>query len=57
MKQFEKIELELDASKKSYETLEASYKALEQNSNAALQGSIDQNRSLLDEIQIKESEL
>jgi chemotaxis protein MotB len=57
MKQFEKIELELDASIKSYETLEASYKALEQNSNAALQESIDQNRSLLDEIQIKESEL
>lgn len=57
MKQFEKIELELHASIKSYETLEASYKALEQNSNAALQESIDQNRSLLDEIQIKESEL
>ncbi len=57
MTQFEKIEMELDRSKKSYETLEDSYKALEQNSNAALQESIEQNRGLLDEIQLKESEL
>ena len=57
MIQFEKIEMELDRSKKSYETLEDSYKALEQNSNAALQESIEQNRGLLDEIQLKESEL
>jgi chemotaxis protein MotB len=57
MTQFEQIEMELDRSKKSYETLEDSYKALEQNSNDALQESIEQNRSLLDEIQLKESEL
>lgn len=57
MTQFEQIEMELDLSKKSYETLEDSYKALEQNSNAALQESIEQNRGLLDEIQLKESEL
>lgn len=57
MDQFEQIEVELDRSKKSYETLQDSYKALEQNSNAALQESIEQNRSLLDEIQLKESEL
>ncbi|MDC1439467.1 OmpA family protein [Flavobacteriaceae bacterium] len=57
MTQFEQIEMELDRSKKSYETLEDSYKALEQNSNAALQESIEQNRDLLDEIQLKESEL
>ncbi len=57
MTQFEQIEMELDRSKKSYETLEDSYKALEQNSNAALQESIEQNRGLLDEIQVKESEL
>ena len=57
MTQFEQIEMELDRSKKSYETLEDSYKALEQNSNAALQESIEQNRGLLDEIQLKESEL
>jgi chemotaxis protein MotB len=57
MIQFEQIEMELDRSKKIYETLEYSYKALEQNSNAALQESIEQNRGLLDEIQLKESEL
>ena len=57
MTQFEQIEMELDRSKKIYETLEYSYKALEQNSNAALQESIEQNRGLLDEIQLKESEL
>ena len=57
MTQFEQIEMELDRSKKSYETLEDSNKALEQNSNAALQESIEQNRGLLDEIQLKESEL
>ena len=57
MTQFEQIEKELDRSKKSYETLEDSYKALEQNSTDALQESIEQNRSLLDEIQLKESEL
>ena len=57
MTQFEQIEMELNRSKKSYETLEDSYKALEQNSNAALQESIEQNRGLLDEIQLKESEL
>lgn len=38
-------------------TLQEAYTALEQNSNEALQSSIEKNRGLLEEIQIKESEL
>lgn len=57
MSQFEKIEMELDSSKKNFETLQDSYTALEKNSNAELQESIEQNRGLLDKIQLKESEL
>ena len=57
MSQFEKIEMELNSSKKNFETLQNSYTALEKNSNAELQESIEQNRGLLDEIQLKESEL
>ena len=57
MSQFEKIEMELDSSKKNFETLQDSYTALEKNSNAELQESIEQNRGLLDQIQLKESEL
>ena len=57
MSQYEKMEMELDSSKKSFETLQDSYTALEKNSNAELQESIEQNRGLLDQIQFKESEL
>jgi len=57
MSQFEKIEMELESSKKNFETLQDSYTALEKNSNAELQESIQQNRTLLDQIQFKESEL
>ncbi|MDC1080795.1 OmpA family protein [Flavobacteriaceae bacterium] len=57
MSQFEKIEMELDSSKKNFETVQDSYTALEKNSNAELQESIEQNRGLLDQIQLKESEL
>jgi len=57
MSQYEKIEMELDSSKKNFETLQDSYTALEKNSNAELQESIEQNRGLLDKIQLKESEL
>jgi chemotaxis protein MotB len=57
MSQYEKMEMELDSSKKSFETLQDSYTALEKNSNAELQESIEQNRGLLDQIQLKESEL
>ncbi|MGB2152885.1 MAG: OmpA family protein, partial [Flavobacteriaceae bacterium] len=57
MSQIEKIEMELDSSKKNFETLQDSYTALEKNSNAELQESIEQNRGLLDKIQLKESEL
>ena len=46
-----------DLNGKNLEILQASYAALEQNSNAALQESIEENRGLLDEIQQKESEL
>jgi len=38
-------------------TLQDAYTALEQNSNEALQASIEKNRGLLEEIQIKEGEL
>ena len=38
-------------------TLQESYSALELNSSEALQASIEKNRALLDEIQIKEGEL
>ena len=57
MSQYEKMEMELDSSKKNFETLRDSYTALEKNSNAELQESIEQNRGLLDQIQLKESEL
>ena len=57
MSQYEKIEMELDSSKKNFETLQDSYTALEKNSKAELQESIEQNRGLLDKIQLKESEL
>lgn len=57
MSQYEKMEMELDSSKKNFETLQDSYTALEKNSNAELQESIEQNRGLLDQIQLKESEL
>ena len=57
MSQYEKMEMELDSSKKNFETLRDSYTALEKNSNAELQESIEQNRGLLDKIQLKESEL
>jgi len=57
MTQFEQLELKSDLNGKNLEILQASYAALEQNSNAALQESIEENRGLLDEIQQKESEL
>ncbi len=57
MDRFNKKGQELEATKNSLETLQDSYTALEQNSSEALQEGIEKNRGLLEEIQIKESEL
>lgn len=50
-------EQELESKKKGLEALQNSYTTLEQNSGKTIQASIEENRSLLEKIQIKESEL
>ena len=55
--QYEKQNQLLATTSGTLATLQDAYTALEQNSNEALQASIEQNRGLLEEIQIKEGEL
>ena len=55
--QYEKQSQLLATTSGTLANLQAAYTALEQNSNEALQASIEKNRGLLEEIQIKESEL
>lgn len=55
--QYEKQSQLLATTSGTLATLQDAYAALEQNSNEALQASIEKNRGLLEEIQIKESEL
>ena len=55
--QYEKQSQMLATTSGTLATLQDSYTALEQNSNEALQASIEKNRGLLEEIQIKEGEL
>ena len=55
--QYEKQSQLLATTSGTLATLQDAYTALEQNSNEALQASIEQNRGLLEEIQIKEGEL
>lgn len=55
--QYEKQSQLLATTSGTLATLQDAYSALEQNSNEALQASIETNRGLLEDIQIKESEL
>ena len=55
--QYEKQSQVLATTSGTLATLQDAYTALEQNSNEALQASIEKNRGLLEEIQIKEGEL
>ena len=55
--QYEKQSQLLATTSGTLATLQDAYTALEQNSNEALQVSIEKNRGLLEEIQIKEGEL
>ena len=55
--QYEKQSQLLATTSGTLATLQNAYAALEQNSNEALQTSIEKNRGLLEEIQIKEGEL
>lgn len=55
--QYEKQSQMLNTTSGTLATLQDAYTALEQNSNEALQASIEKNRGLLEEIQIKEGEL
>ena len=55
--QYEKQSQQLATTSGTLSTLQTDYKALEENSTEALQASIETNRSLLEEIQIKEGEL
>ncbi len=55
--QYEKQSQLLATTSGTLATLQDAYSALEQNSNEALQASIETNRGLLEEIQIKEGEL
>ena len=55
--QYEKQSQLLATTSGTLATLKDAYAALEQNSNEALQASIEKNRGLLEEIQIKEGEL
>lgn len=55
--QYEKQSQLLATTSGTLATLQDAYAALEQNSNEALQASIEKNRGLLEEIQIKEGEL
>ena len=55
--QYEKQSQMLATTSGTLATLQDAYTALEQNSNEALQASIEKNRGLLEEIQIKEGEL
>jgi len=55
--QYEKQSQQLATTSGTLSTLQTDYKALEENSTEALQASIETNRRLLEEIQIKEGEL
>jgi len=55
--QYEKQSQQLATKSGTLSTLQTDYKALEENSTEALQASIETNRRLLEEIQIKEGEL
>ncbi len=55
--QYEKQSQLLATTSGTLATLQDAYAALEENSNEALQASIEKNRGLLEEIQIKEGEL
>ncbi len=55
--QYEKQSQILATTSGTLNTLQDAYAALEQNSNEALQASIEKNRGLLEDIQIKEGEL
>ena len=55
--QYEKQSQLLATTSGTLATLQDAYAALEQNSNEALKASIEKNRGLLEEIQIKEGEL
>ena len=55
--QYEKQSQMLATTSGTLATLQDAYTALEQNSNEALQASIEKNRGLLEKIQIKEGEL
>ncbi len=57
VEQYEKQSQILATTSGTLATLQDAYTALEQNSNEALQASIEKNRGLLEEIQIKEGEL
>ena len=57
VEQYEKQSQILATTSGTLATLQDAYTALEQNSNEALQASIEKNRWLLEEIQIKEGEL
>lgn len=56
-KQYEKQNQLLATTSGTLVNLQSAYSALEQNSSEALQASIEENRSLLEKIQIKEGEL
>ena len=57
VEQYEKQSQLLATTSGTLATLQDAYAALEKNSNEALQASIEKNRGLLEEIQIKEGEL
>ena len=56
-KQYEKQNQLLATTSRTLVNLQSAYSALEQNSSEALQASIEENRNLLEKIQIKEGEL
>ena len=56
-KQYEKQNQLLATTSGTLVNLQSAYSALEQNSSEALQASIEENRNLLEKIQIKEGEL
>ena len=55
--QYEKQSQLLATTSRTLVNLQSAYSALEQNSSEALQASIEENRNLLEKIQIKEGEL
>lgn len=57
VKQYEKQSQLLATTSGTLSTLQSSYTTLEQNSSEALNSSIEKNRDLLDQMQIKEGEL